>query len=540
MRWLFRPSMLVLLSVVLAAGAAMLVLWSPPQEIRAAPLHDNESEIVWLYPATNESAWERFVSAVSRAAEQLAAAHPELRVSIDDNTFPRHTTAHPELAVTVRGGSQRLLFRWYKLTSDQKTNQWVAALLDGSRRPPLAIIGGNSSDQAKEIALSLKDQVTRRGLATAPLLLLTTATAENVQVGDLSDYLPLQDLYAGRTFRFCFTNPQMASAVTRFVAARNELRPDLGPPYVAMWQDDAYSKDLTDRFCTVLQGPALLALGASTVGLLGSPHGPGPLLAASALFPGRAPVPVSETIDYSVGGFDQPNRWEAPAVERLMKTKIEQFPEQKRPLLVLAAPSSQPARRVLRGLVRTAPAEARRFVVVTGDALSFNTVYRDRNVLWPVQDLPFELVFFCHRNPVDEAAGFLREDAHPAGTTAPATGTEDLLLYADIVEALVQAVGQGEAMPADGDALGARLRQARWHDGRVSFGDDGPALFDAEGNRRDGTGEHIVWLRPAVQGQRVLPQAAIAVYDWQGPAAGGPWHLVRRLEVDYDETGADR
>ena len=45
MRWLFRPSMLVLLSVVLAAGAAALLLWPTPQEIRAAPLRDNESEV---------------------------------------------------------------------------------------------------------------------------------------------------------------------------------------------------------------------------------------------------------------------------------------------------------------------------------------------------------------------------------------------------------------------------------------------------------------------------------------------------------------
>ncbi len=512
MRWLFRPSMLVLLSVVLAVGAAALVLWSPPPEIRAAPLRDDESEVVWLYPATNESTWERFVTAVSKAASRLAADYPGLEVRIDDAAFPRHTNAHPELAVTVRGGSQRLVFRWYKLTSDQNTRQWVAALLDGSRRPPLAIIGGNSSDQAREIALALKNEVARRHLATAPLLLLTAATADRVQVPGQPDPAALVSLHAGRTFRFCFTNQQMAEAVTRFVSARDELRPDPGPPYVAMWDDDAYSKDLTGRFCTVLQAP--LAGGS-----------------------GPAPLPVSETIDYSVGGFDQPNRWEAPAIERLMRTKIEKFSDQKRPLLVLAAPSSQPARRVLRGLARTAPAEARRFVVLTGDALSFNTVYRDRDVLWPVQDLPFDLVFFCHRNPVDESAGFLRGDPQAAGTTAPATGTEDLLLDMDIVEALVQAVGQGDAVPADGDALAARLRQARWREGRVAFGGDGPELFDGDGNRRDGTGEHIVWLRPDVQGARVLPQAAIEVYDRQGQDPGGSWHPVRRLAVDYDDTG---
>jgi hypothetical protein len=504
--------MLVLLSVVLAAGAAALVLWSPPPAIRAAPLRDNESEVVWLFPATNESTWERFVTAVSKAAGQLAAAYPDLAVQIDDDAFPRHTTGHPQLAVTVRGGSRRLVFRWYKLTSDQKTAPWVSALLDGSRRPPLAIIGGSSSDQAKEIALALRNEVTRRKLATAPLLLLTAATADRVDVPGADDAVSLTGLHAGRTFRFCFTNQQMARDLTRFVTARDELRPDPGPPYVVMWQDDAYSKDLTGSFSSVLQAP-----------LSGRSAPP--------------PLPVSETIDYSVGSFDQPNRWEAPAVERLMRTKLEKFPNQQRPLLVLAAPSSQPARRVLRGLTRTAPAEARRFIVLTGDALSFNTVYRDRNVLWPVQDMPFDLVFFCHRNPVDESAGFLHDTPQAPGTTAPATGTEDLLLDMDIVEALVQAVSEGDAVPADGDALGARLRQARWREGRVTFGGDGPELFDAEGNRRDGTGEHIVWLRPDVQWPRVLPHAAIEVYDRQAPDVAAPWHLVRRLDVEYDETG---
>jgi hypothetical protein len=38
--------------------------------------------------------------------------------------------------------------------------------------------------------------------------------------------------------------------------------------------------------------PTHPALGASTVGLLGSPHGHGPLLAASALFPGRPRDPA--------------------------------------------------------------------------------------------------------------------------------------------------------------------------------------------------------------------------------------------------------
>jgi hypothetical protein len=523
MRWLLRPSLLVLLSVVVVAGAAAWLWWPRSQEVRAAPLQDNESEIVWLYSATSESSWERFVSAVGRAAKRLQADYPDLAVRIDGNTFPLQTTAHPEVALTVRQGSARLLFRWYKLSSDQKTDQWVTALLNGSRRPPLAIIGGSSSEQAKEIALSLQAQVEQRHLATAPLLLLTTATAARVPLGKTSAELePLTGLHAGRTFRFCFTNPQMADDVTQFVQERDELRPTAGPAYVAMWEDDAFSTDLTGHFLHALERPA----------------------------GGPSPQPVAVHIDYSVGGFDQPNRWEAREVKSLMKERLAQASDQSRPLLVLAAPGSQQARRFLRGLERLAPVEARRFVIVTGDALSFNTVYRDRNDLWPIQDLPFDLVFFCHRNPVEDSAGFLHEDdqdADAAGRTPPETGTEDLLLYVDIVEALVQAVNQGQTMPGNGDELGERLRQARWLDGRVAVGDDGPRLFDDDGNRRSGTGEHIVWLRPKIVGdeqhanrQQVLPRAIIEVYNRQGAAGGGSWQEVRKLKVWYEGAEADQ
>jgi hypothetical protein len=529
MRWLFRPSILILLSVVLVVGAAALVLWPRAQGIHAAPLGDNEWEVVWLYPATSESSWERFVSAVGRAVDRLQAACPGVEVVISDDTFPRHTTSHPEVAVKVRGGSARLVFRWYKLASDQNADQWVAALLGASRRRRLAIVGGSSSEQAREIALSLRDRA--GSMPNAPLLLLTTATADRVAVSEAPGDVPLNELHREHTFRFCFTNRQMAEAVTAFIATRDELRPDSGPFYVAQWEDDAYSRDLTERFCDAVRGR------------LDRPSsGPG----------GQFQNPVAEFIDYSVGGFDQPNRWEAPAVEHLMKEKIEKHARQERPLLVLAAPSSQPARRFLRGLARTSPAEARHFAVVTGDALSFNTVYRDRNVAWPVQDLPFDLVFFCHRNPIDPDAGFLREDAPSAGIPAPATGTEDLLLYMDIVEALVQAVSRGGAMPAGGDELGERLRPARWHDGRVSVGEEGPALFDPDGNRRGGTGEHVVWLRPDVQKDRqerqpprpavrVLPHAAIKVYELGGPPEeGGSWRALPELRVDYHEAGMDR
>ncbi len=467
-----------------------------------------------------------------KAVELLNDKERGLRLEVvDDAAFPRETTAIPEIVVKVRG-DQKLVFRWYKLTNDQRTEAWVQALLDRPR-PPLAIIGGSSSDPARELAIRLREQIAKRSLRSGPQLLLTTATADRVS-GPEGVEIALHDLYPGRTFRFCFTNQQMAHAVTEFVWSRDELRPDAAPVYVAQWEDDAYSKDLTARFCESLN-VALAARGPSQ-------------------------FPVSSRIDYSVGGFDQPNRWEGPAIKALLDTKIQQNPGQHRPVLVLSAPSTQPARRFLRGLAAAAPVEARRFVVVTGDALPFNTVYRDRDVAWRVQDLPFDLVFFSHRNPVSYTAGFPAEpplpeerpglaartvtslttptlasemtqvfavkqfqeafDLAPPETAAHSgtatTGTEDLLLFMDIVEALAQAVSKGDEMPADGDALGERLLQSRWQEGRVSFNGKYPLLFDGNGNRRGATGEHIVWLHPRIEGERVQPRSEIRVFGWRG------------------------
>src|SRR6516162_2849536 len=113
--------------------------------------------------------------------------------------------------------------------------------------------------------------------------------------------------------------------------------------------------------------------------------------------------PTPQLIDSSVGTFLTPNRFEAQAAQNLLDLALAT--PQRRPLLVVTG-QAVPTRRFLRALVRLAPDYMRRFVVATGGALSFNTVYRDRQVAWPVQDLPFRLVFFCHNDPVSPEAGF--------------------------------------------------------------------------------------------------------------------------------------
>jgi hypothetical protein len=551
MKWLFRPSILVIVSAALAASALGLVFWPGRLEDKPIPLpvQDGDQEIVWLYTATSQGPWERFLKGVDTAVKGLQTVSPDLDLEIDkQGAFPVETTAVPEVVVTARGTKGRLRFRWYKLTSDQKTPDWVNALLE-RRPPPLAIIGGSSSDLGIELACSLQGETERRRLGPAsPLLLLTAATADDAP-GAGDEPQPLIRIYAQRTFRFCFTNRQMAEAVVDFIWGQDGLRPDGDPVYLTFWNDDPYSKDLMPRYLEALQIPA--TAGAvwdwarlASFAVVGGLPLDGTLLRGQF----RHDTPYSTNIPYSVGTFARPNRWEVEEGGRLIQYKLEHHPQQRRPLLILPA-ATQPSRRFLRALVRFAPEEARRFVVATGDAITFNTLYRDRNFAWSIQDLPFSLVCFFHRNPVDAEAGFLPESAPrgaEAGTQESLAGTEDLLLYVDILDALVQpsfCAGKGHpspTLPANASELKEKLGRAGWSKapGRVSFDPASIRLFNGNGDRCSGTGEHVVTLRPLFgeEGREVLPAATIKVWAWQSGVSAGTrqWHQQASFPVHYD------
>ncbi len=542
MNWLFRPSNLLFATLMLACCAAAVVLWPAPPGSRALPqpVADGDREIVWLYAATNTGPWERLVSAIDTAVDRYRADRPDTPLSADKTrAFPVETASVPEVTVGPAAGG-RLVFRWYKLTSDAKTQDWVQSLLQ-RRPPPLAVIGGSSSDLALELANSLQAQTQRLLLGTgAPLLLLTTATVDNEpEPGER----PLTSLYPGRTFRFCFTNRQMAEAVTSFIWSQDELRPDADPVYFTYWKDDPYSEDLTKRFRDVLTGQALYAAARDVLGAARSAAQGGlPVDAGNvALAPVRMDPLYWTPIKFSVGTYARPNRWEVQEAVTLLDMKLERYASQRRPLLVIPG-ASQPMRRFLRALARTAPQEAQRFVVATGDGIPFNTVYRDRNEAWHIQDEPFRLVFFTHRNPVDRDAGFREEGTAPAAAAGnPASalaGTEDLLLFQDIVDAVLAGAWHG-ADPAAPEEFRQGLSTVRWSPAQLRLypASAGLPLFDADGNRRAGTGEHVVYVRPVLRGVQVLPRSRIEVWAWHSDPATGrrSWFKQHALACNYDD-----
>jgi hypothetical protein len=479
--------------------AAAWVVWplgmsNPTGQAVPKAIKTGDQEIVWLYPAINMSDWERFVS----AARRFHADRPDLLLD-DSNAFPSQSTGVPELAFYFKSGQPRLWFRWYKLTGEAGTHEWVQALAHRNP-PPLAIIGGATSDRARDLARELNDL--SGSPDHKPLMMITTATADLIYLGEKE--LDLMEIYPNRSFRFGFTNKQMAKAVADFIWSHDELRPDREPSYLVFWKDDPYSEDFYDHFREVVLEPE------------------------RRIQNGPPAAPVHWSIPYSVGMFNEPNQWETDAVVQLVNV-VSQNPDQKRPLLVLPA-TSQSARRFMRGLARTDFDLASRFVVATGDGIDFNTIYRDRNLAWPIQDLPCDLVFFCHRNPVDPSA--FREDQPENNPPPPdpnektTTGTQDLLLYRDIVETIVEAASLETGWRKQPDEVSRYLKKIKLSDGDLRF--------SPKGNTRTATGVFVIWLKPAREKNRILPKATLQIWNGSAhPKQPFRWELKRELVLDY-------
>lgn len=454
MRW-FLASLIV---VGVGLGTAWLVRGDGSQ-LPAVP--DGDREIAFIHAATSVSAWERFVTGVNRVSRDWPAVHVD-----DANAFPEATTATPELVLTLDGAPGRLRIRWYKLSKDANAAEWAGRL--GRRDPsPLAIIGGGSTDRAVDLATALANQT--NWLGDRPLLFITTATASSI--GDVLTPTNLMNVYAGRSFRMCFTNEQIASAVVDFVLSQPDLKPSTNPPIVSAlrWDDDPYSVDLANQFHKVFHE---------------SPLGP-------TLVYETRPVP------FSVGGQYSPNAWEAQAADRLV-AQLSAAPAG-RQVLVLPTVAA-PARRVLRTLTGGLPLVGRNLVVLTGDSINLNNVYRDADIGWNVRALAVPLVFFAHQNPVgwdrppadeDRTWPAVRPTAVPTVNesepyfAAPPTNTDEVFLHRDLVKLLVEsAYGASNKLAGGADELADRIRSRQ------------PAVFGPTGDRLGGRGEHILVLRP--------------------------------------------
>jgi hypothetical protein len=548
-----RVSLILLLLVVAAAAGYFVVrgfalFGPPPAGVRPVP--QGWQEIAYLSPATSTDSWERFVAAVAFLQAQWPKEHPDLPpLGADlEHVFPERTIDVPELSLWLGKDGPRLLVRWYKTSSEVDTAGWIEQLA-ARGRPPLAILGGENSDRALNTARILRDY---RGKwhGPDPLFLITTATADRFPREDASSSEPLtapqmpklMDVYQGRSFRFAFTNHRMASVVMAFVKDHPEIwansphlpanaagtaamnnglsalallscRDHMAPLafYAIAWADDPYSLDLSDRFGEVFK---------EQFGDLGSSS------------PEEAErMRIRDEVPYSVGDRDRPNPVEAAALDRF----FDHNPlfQGSREVLVLPTATDR-ARRVLHTLSNQAPFDLGNLLVVSGDSIPFNSVYRDRDVAWNIQTMPVPLIFFSHRNPINRAAGF-RPKAAPGDPSAP-TGTQDLLLYRDVLSAVVQAAFRRADAAADADQAAARLRGLHWLQGRLHAGSEGRPFFDANGDRSAGTGEHIVWVQPLREAGRVMPRATISVWRL-GPGHNGRfrWFLAGApLRVTYD------
>jgi hypothetical protein len=542
-----RSPFVLALGLLGLAALIAIVGWSQWFEAAQAavrPVPPGCQEIAWIAAATSAEPWERLVAALKQLQRDWPTLYPGQALQLNlDRAFLDLTADVPEIGLGLAGNDAMLWIRWYKLSGENDSAQWVASLRKRGN-PPVAIVGGDTSDRALAMAQAL-EEIKNAWAGPAPLFCITTATAERYSAKERAPGLTpheqwpkLMAVYPGRTFRFSFTNSRMVEAVLDFVrdtpqvwllkqsqpatcaatvtaatvsaatawtslgllAAAGHFQPYY--IYTIAWGDDGYSKDLAEIFARQFAEQF--------------PHGKDE---TANVYDGY--------IAYGVGDYYQANPRERTAIDFFLVNRAGLSDKQH--LLVLPT-NAQRARRFLRTLCRAAPLETRNLVVVNGDAISFNNIYRDRDVAWNILDIPLPLVFFSHRDPIDAGAGF-----HPHKA---ATATQDLLLFRDIVEALIHAGHDQGRLLASADDLRTRLGQLRWSNGRIAAppSEQGLAFFDAEGNRAPGTGEHIVWLHPRFEGTRILPRATITVWH----VAEGAWRVTGEpLDVLYNSSSAE-
>ena len=494
----------ILVALICLPVAFLAFDWHLPgyrETAAAQPLAvpDGDQEMAWLHTTTANTTWERYVTGWLRVQRTM----PELEIDTS-NTFLDSTTGVPELVLGMKGREAKLRIRWYKLQSDIAAADWVRSLAQRDR-PPLAIIGGGSSDRAVELAKAMEAQRDWRG--DRPALFITTATAVNLPASEPAPHLI--DLYPGRSFRFCFNNRQMADAVLDYVEQTPDLRPAvtelsslqavgssaIGEPkpmryrphvFSVQWADDPYSTDLHEQFSKSLHEQAKARGGNQSAFQLDS-YG----------------------IPFSVGGFIRPNLQEEEAAKRIA-LELRGLPPQRSMLILPAA--TQPARRMLQAIAERSQRLTRRLVVVTGDGIPVNALLRDGDFAWRAGALPVPLVLFTHNDPIAWDDGI----RWPRGPGSDSNTTEEFMHFAEMARIVIGGCypsPTGELVTRSDDLI-ARLHARR------------PAFFDSNGERLRGTGEFVVTLLPREDAEGTRGTAQLSV--WRRDSLG-TWQSTGQL-----------
>ncbi len=541
--WWRKGIGLLIIALAVALIAPLLTTLGPSKKI-AQPLSvpEGDCEIAWLHNPTAFESWEQFVWGVKRAEMPGNTALDGLSVD-DSGAYPDKTTQVPEVVIRRSGYAGAVRIRWYKVTDETTQEAWVRLL--AMRDPkPIAVLGGWSSDRAKALADAMRE--TNWG-GSRPLLFFTRATADTVHADDniaSGGQGPSLISVYDRSYRFCFTNRQMAKSITNFVLTDPTLKPgrtawtglhsigssaagvwagliSLGadfsnlpepiPGYAIEWKDDPYSTDLSYKFREALREIADQELGCTQLEV------------------------TAYSVPFSVGRFHQPNPAEVGVAEHILANLP---PPGMRTMLVIPTVSA-PARRTMRWLVQGNPAIGRQLVALTGDGISVNTFFRDREFAWPVRSLPVPMVLFTHADPLGwDQLGVGHKPPPDYELTQPAPGevrssTEDIRLFTRVTRVLAQALfpNGSNHVVTNADEFVKRLQDER------------PAFFDTAGDRLDDTGEHVVVLRPIFPGEERTElskaDATLEVYTRTDHSTG--WTLVhsRSLGRDSASTGGD-
>jgi hypothetical protein len=543
-RWALIGTLLAVLAV--AIHQTWRWVWGNPTASQVKKLADGDQEIALIELATSIEDWGRLITALQLLQDdwqRINPALPALDVSTK-NAFPLLTADVPEVEFSFAGTPGRLWLRWYKISGEYDAASWVDKL-SARGRAPVAVIGGGTSDRAIRLARALHHAYGQS--PTAPAFLMTTATADTT-----SEHNPLMRVYPGRSFRFSFTNQTMVASLLEFID-RRQYPPDCNWAR-SLWISKVPEKDaLAWAVAGAAASPRLQSSAMHAFSWSDERYSQDMAEHFQQEFKKRYPFGefnLASPIESGVGGFFQPSSDEQFTVGTFLAR-----PTRPHTFLVLPTQTVR-MRRFLINLRQRSPEDARNLIVLNGDAISFNAVYRDRDVLWNILDLPYSLVFFSHRNPVDREAGF-RGPREPHGDNGKAfpprgsSGTYDILLHRDIFEALLYAVHDGKNMIDAPGAVCDRLRETCWHqpaDAKARM--DRPRvyhpgihdlpgrrrmLFDADGDRRKHTGEHIVWVKPNFTDDIVDLKSKISVWTVR-PGQGGVWELVDEFDADYNQA----